>query len=179
MKLLTNKLEKELNIRTQKNYPIQGIEFIDITPLTMQKEVMEEIITKLSQEIKTKKVDYILAPEARGFLFATAVANQLKIGLIPIRKQGKLPPSIVETQIEYEKEYGKDILELPKLVKESYENKRFYILDDIYATGNTVKAIQKGIENLGGTVVGIGVIINIIALNSDEQVFSLLEVEEE
>ena len=72
MKLLNNKLKNELKIRTQKDYPIKGVEFIDITPLTMQKEVMEEIIQKFLEETKNKKIDYIVSPEARGYLFGTA-----------------------------------------------------------------------------------------------------------
>lgn len=179
MKILKNKLKNELNLRTEKNYPIEGIEFIDITPLIMQKETLKEITDQFVEELKEKKIDYIIAPEARGFLFGTAVANKLEIGCIPIRKKGKLPPSTVQTTFDYEKEYGKDKLELPKLVKESYENKRLYIIDDIYATGNTITAIQKTIEELGGEVVGKGVVMNIVALNQDRDIFSLLEVEEE
>ena len=87
MKLLNNKLKNELKIRTQKDYPIKGVEFIDITPLTMQKEVMEEIIQKFLEETKNKKIDYIVSPEARGFLFGTALASQLKVGFIPVRKK--------------------------------------------------------------------------------------------
>lgn len=179
MKILKNKLKNELNLRTEKNYPIEGIEFIDITPLIMQKETLKEITDQFVEELKEKKIDYIIAPEARGFLFGTAVANKLEIGCIPIRKKGKLPPSTVETTFDYEKEYGKDQLELPKLVKDSYENKRLYIIDDIYATGNTITAIQKALEELGGEVVGKGVVMNIVALNQDKDIFSLLEIEEE
>ncbi len=179
MKLLKNNLESELNIRTQKNYPIEGIEFIDITPLIMQKETLNEIIEKLTKEVKNKEINYIVAPEARGFLFGTAVANQLKIGCLPVRKKGKLPPTTVACTFNYEKEYGKDQLELPKLVNEVYENKNFYIIDDIYATGNTITAIESAIKKLGGNVVGKGVVMNIVALNQDKDVFSLLDVEEE
>lgn len=179
MKLLKNNLESELNIRTQKNYPIEGIEFIDITPLIIQKETLNEITEKLIEEIKNKPIDYIVAPEARGFLFGTAVANQLKIGCLPVRKKGKLPPETVACTFDYEKEYGKDQLELPKLVNEVYENKNFYIIDDIYATGNTITAIESAIKKLGGNVVGKGVVMNIVALNQDKDVFSLLDVEEE
>ncbi len=180
MKLLKNNLKSELNIRTEKNYPVKGIEFIDITPLILQKETLNEITDKLIEEVKNKEIDYIVAPEARGFLFGTAVANQLKIGCIPVRKKGKLPPTTVACTFDYEKEYGKDQLELPKLVNdETYENKNFYIVDDIYATGNTITAIENAIKKLGGNVVGKGVVMNIVALNQDKDVFSLLDVEEE
>lgn len=118
MKVIKNVLKNELNIRTEKNFPIEGIEFIDITSLILQKETLKEITDKFVKFLKDKKIDYIVAPEARGFLFGTAVANELNVGFIPIRKKGKLPPTTVEMQFEYEKEYGKDVLELPKLVND-------------------------------------------------------------
>ena len=179
MKILKNNLKNELNIRTEKDFPIQGIEFIDITPLIMQNKTLEEIVDKFIEELNDKNINYIVAPEARGFLLGVAVANKLKVGCIPVRKKGKLPPSTIETIVEYEKEYGKDKLELPKLVDSSYTNKNFYIIDDIYATGNTMKAIEEEIQKLGGNIVGKGVIMNITALNDDKNVFSLLDVEEE
>lgn len=178
MKILKNKLKHELNLRTEKNFPKQGIEFIDITPLILQKEVLTEIIHSFVEEVREKEIDYIVGPEARGFLFGTPVANELKIGFIPVRKKGKLPPSSVEIEFEYEKEYGKDSLELPKLVNDTYQGKRFYIIDDIYATGNTLKAIQEAIVKLGGIVVGEGVVMNIVELNNNKEVFSLIEVNE-
>ena len=179
MKILKNKLKNSLNIRTENNYPVEGVEFIDITPLILQKDVFNEIIERFVEELKGKRIDYIVMPEARGFLFGTSVANRLNIGSIPVRKKGKLPPTTVEKQFEYKKEYGKDILELPKLVNEKYENKRFYIIDDIYATGNTLTTIKKNIEDLGGIVVGEGVVLNIIELNNNKELFSLIDVSEE
>ena len=110
MKILKNELKSELNIRTEKNFPKEGIEFIDIMPLIIQKETFNEIIEKFALEIQEKKVDYIVGPEARGLIIGAAVANKLEIGFIPVRKAGKLPPTTVETKFEYEKEYGKDIL---------------------------------------------------------------------
>ncbi len=68
MKILKNKLKNKLNIRTQENYPIEGVEFIDIMPLIIQKETLKEIIDLFVNEVKDKNVDYIIAPEARGFL---------------------------------------------------------------------------------------------------------------
>lgn len=178
MKILKNKLKSELNIRTEKDFPQKGIEFIDIMPLIIQKETFNEIVEKFVEEIKEKSVDYIVGPEARGLIIGAAIANELKIGFIPIRKAGKLPPTTVEKQFEYEKEYGKDKLELPKLVSEEYKGKNFYIVDDIYATGNTMKAIKQAIEELGGNIKGEGVIMNIKELNNDTNIYSLLEINE-
>ena len=179
MKILRNELKSKLNIRTEKDFPIKGIEFIDINPLIMDKIAFKEITNLFAEEIENKKVDYIISPEARGFLFGCPVAQQLNVGFIPVRKKRKLAPTTVETQFEYEKEYGKDVLELPKLVNnESYKNKNFYIIDDIYATGNTARAIKEVVEALGGNIQGTGVVINIKELNNDD-VFSLIDINEE
>lgn len=178
MKILRNKLKNELNIRTEKDYPIKGVEFIDIMPLIIQKETLKEIIDLFEKEIKGKKVDYIIAPEARGFLLGSAVADRLNIGCVPVRKQGKLPPSTVEAKIEYEKEYGKDIVELPKLVGTKYKDNNFYIIDDIYATGNTMEKIKETIEELGGKISGEGVILNIVELNNNKELYSLIDINE-
>ena len=178
MKVLNNKLKNELNIRTEKNYPIEGVEFIDIMPLIIDKNSLKEIIDLFTNEIKNKNVDYIIAPEARGFLLGVAIADRLNIGCIPVRKKGKLPPSTVETEIRYKKEYGEDILELPKLVNTTYKNKNFYIVDDIYATGNTIEKIKEKIQTLGGNVLGEGVILNIVELNNNKDIFSIIDVNE-
>lgn len=179
MKILKNKLKSELNIRTQKDFPKKGIEFIDIMPLIIQKETFTEIVDKFVEEIKDKEVDYIVGPEARGLIIGAAVASKMNIGFIPIRKAGKLPPITVEKQVSYEKEYGKDMLELPKLVNEEYIGKNFYLLDDIYATGNTMEAIKKAIEETGGIVIGQGVIMNIKELNHANDIFSLIDINED
>ena len=179
MKILKNNLKNDLNIRTQKNFPIEGIEFIDITPLMLQKDTLREMVDAFVVEIKDKDVDYIIAPEARGFLLGSAIATELNIGCIPVRKKGKLPPTVVAKQIVYEKEYGQDILELPKLVNEEYSGKNFYIVDDIYATGNTMKTIEEAVEELGGNIKGEAVIMNIVELNDNKNVFSLIDINEE
>lgn len=179
MKILRNELKNELNIRTENNFPKKGIEFIDIMPLIIQKETFKEIIDKFTEEIKSKNVDYIVGPEARGLIIGAAIADRLNLGFIPVRKDGKLPPSTVEKKFDYEKEYGKDMLVLPKLVDEEYNNKNYYLVDDIYATGNTMTAIEETIIQLGGSVVGKGVIMNIVELNNDKDVYSLIDVNEE
>lgn len=177
MKILRNTLKNKIKIRTEKDFPVKGIEFIDITPLILDKELFKEITDLFVKELKDKKIDYILAPEARGFIFSSSVAYIINAGVIPIRKKGKLPPTTVASTIEYEKEYGKDYMELPKLYEDEYKGKRFYIIDDIYATGNTAKAIRESVESLGGKVVGTGCVINIKELNNDE-IFSIIDINE-
>ena len=109
MKILKNELKSNLNLRTQKNFPVDGVEFIDITPLILQKEVFDEITEKFVEKIKGIDVDYLVLPEARGFLFGSAVAKEVGAGIVPVRKKGKLPPDYVAKTFTYEKEYGKDI----------------------------------------------------------------------
>ena len=179
MKILKNELKSELNLRTEKDFPIKGIEFIDITPLLIQKETLKEIVNLFVEELKDKEIDYIVAPEARGFLIASSVANELNVGMIPVRKKGKLPPTTVEKDFAYEKEYGLDFLELPKLVNTTYENKNFYLIDDIYATGNTLRSIKDTIRSLNGNIVGEGVIMNIKELNNNNDIFSIIDINED
>ena len=178
MKILKSDIKSELNLRTQKNWPKNGIEFIDINPLVIDKNNFKKIVDKLCDEIKDKNVDYIVAPEARGFLFAAPVAYNLNIGLVPIRKFGKMAPLTVEHTFESEKEYGKDMLELPKLIDEKYDGKRFYLIDDIYATGSTFESIKKIIEDLGGIVVGEAVVMNIKELNNNNAIYSIIDINE-
>lgn len=168
MKIIRNSLKSDLNLRTEKDFPTKGIEFIDINSLILQKNTLQEIIDIFVEYLKDTPIDYIVAPEARGFLFGSTVAYKLKCGVIPVRKKGKLPPSTVAASFTYQKEYGEDYLELPKLIGENYSEKRFYIVDDIYATGNTIKAVEKAVKDLGGIVVGKGVVINIKELNDGD-----------
>ncbi len=179
MKILKNKLKSELKIRTEKDFPKKGIEFIDITPLFLQKETLKEMNNLFVKEIKKKEVDYIVGPEARGFLLGSMLSISLGVGFIPVRKQGKLHPTTVEGKVNYTKEYGDDVLELPKLVEESYKGKKFYVVVDIYATGNTMNAIKTKIEELGGIIAGEGVILNIVELNNKKDLFSLIDINEE
>lgn len=178
MKIINNRLKGNLPIRTVQDFPIKGIEFIDITPLLMDANSYKEIIEKLIEDVKASGAEYIVAPEARGFLLGSAVAYNLNIGLIPVRKKNKLPPTTIETEFVYTKEYGKDTLCLPKLNNDTYKDKKIYIIDDIYATGNTVNSIKDGLANLGANIIGVGVILNIIELNNDK-IFSLIDVNEE
>ena len=147
MRIIKNKLKSELNLRTEKDFPVKGIEFIDINPLAIQKDTFNEIIDKFVEEISTKNIDYIVGPEARGFIFGSAVANQLNIGFLPVRKKGKMPPSTVAVKFEYEKEYGKDVLELPKLVNEDYTNKNFYskVTKELSIIGTTIQSFIIGL----------------------------------
>lgn len=161
------------DLRLIEDFPKKGVTFIDITPKLADKNDFQEIIDKMSDQVP-KNTDYVIGPESRGYIFASPIADRLKIGFIPVRKKGKLPDNLVYSA-EYEKEYGIDVLCLPK--NDNYVGKNFYVVDDVLATGGTLKACKELIKKCGGNYVGAGVYINIKNLNN-EVVNFVEEVEE-
>lgn len=178
MKIMKNLLNYEVPIRTEKDFPKEGVEFIDITPVFADTVVYADIINSFVHEIENQKIDFIVSPEARGFWFGCPVANKLGCGFIPVRKKGKLPPTSIVCDVSYEKEYGTDTLCIPKLLEDSFKGKKVYIVDDIYATGNTAKAIHNSLVKLGATVVGTAVFINITELNDSQDIYSIMDIHE-
>lgn len=143
MKILKNLLENDNCIRTEKDFPIKGMEYLDIVPLLLDAEIYKEITNIFVKEISNKTYNILYHQNPEDFLWMSG-SRKMKLGFIPVRKKGKLPPTTVQTTFEYVKEYGKDELELPKLINnEEYKDKNFYIIDDIYATGNTVQTLKK------------------------------------
>ena len=149
-------------LRFIQDFPAKGVKFIDISPKLTDKNDFKAIIDEMTSKVPAN-TDYIIAPESRGYIFGTAMAIALDVGFVPIRKPGKLPEDLVLT-VEYEKEYGKDRLCLPK--NENYEGKNFYFVDDVLATGGTLNAAKELVEKASGNFVGAGVYINIKALNN-------------
>lgn len=149
-------------LRFIQDFPAKGVRFIDISPKLTDKDDFKAILDEMTSKVPAN-VDYIIAPESRGYIFGTAMAVALGLGFVPIRKPGKLPDDLVLT-VEYEKEYGKDKLCLPK--NENYEGKNFYFVDDVLATGGTLNAAKELVKKAGGNFVGAGVYINIKALNN-------------
>ena len=152
-------------IRDVENFPKEGIIFKDITTLMQDGEAFKFTIDQFINELKDKKVDVIVGPEARGFLMGTPVAYGLGVGFVPVRKPGKLPH---ETEsYEYGLEYGTDILEIHKdAIK---PGQKVAIVDDLLATGGTMEAAANLIEKLGGEVVSMQFLIELEFLNGREK----------
>lgn len=145
-------------IRTIENYPQQGITFRDITPLLADGQAMRTVAEALIAQSEVT-FDVVAGVEARGFIFAGAAAAVAGKGMIPIRKQGKLPKPA--HQVSYEKEYGHDVLEVSP---ELEAGMRVLLLDDILATGGTLKAGAELVERAGAEVVSVGVVMELEGL---------------
>ena len=153
------------SIRIIEDFPAKGISFKDITPLLADGEALRESINQMVDHLKDMNIDLIAGPEARGFLFGVPVANELGIGFIPVRKPGKLPYDTYA--VEYDLEYGKDRLEIHKdAIK---PGQRIAVVDDLLATGGTVAAVTKLIEEIGGEVVSLNFVIELTDLKGRDK----------
>ena len=138
-------------VRVIEDFPKEGISFKDITTLISDGEALKEAVDKMAEFFKDKNIDLVVGPEARGFIFGVPVAYALGAGFVPVRKPGKLPADTVK--VEYDLEYGSDILEIHKdAIKPGL---RVAIVDDLLATGGTIAAVTKLVEQVGGEVVGL------------------------
>ena len=155
----------ESKIRNIQDFPKPGIGFKDITTLLKDGEAFKEAVDRIVENLKDKEVDYVVGPEARGFLLGAPVAYALGAGFVPIRKPGKLPAEVVS--FEYDLEYGTDKIEMHKDSIE--EGKKVVIIDDLLATGGTVEAATKLIESLGGEIVSIQFLIELEFLNGKDK----------
>ena len=152
-------------IREVPDFPRPGVGFKDITPLLADADALRETIEALSEWAGERRPDIVLGAEARGFILGAAIAAEIGCGFVPARRPGKLPPETVSAT--YALEYGQNSLELhPDAIS---QGTRVLIHDDVLATGGTVEAIGKLIEQLGGEVVGTCFIIELTFLNGRQK----------
>lgn len=144
-----------------QNWPKEGIEFKDITPLMDNGKVFKSAIDEVVEYAKDKSVDIIVGPEARGFIIGCPVAYALETGFVPVRKEGKLPREVIK--VAYGLEYGENVLTIHKDAIKA--GQRVLITDDLLATGGTIEATIKLVEELGGIVVGCAFFIELSYLN--------------
>lgn len=169
-------MDLKSKIRVIEGFPKEGISFKDITTLISDAEAFKEAVDIMKKNLENRNIDYIVGPEARGFLFGSAVAYALNIGFIPVRKPGKLPGETVS--FEYSLEYGTDILEICKNALKSGD--RVAIVDDLLATGGTINACAKLIESQGAEVVSMQFLMELTDLkgrekNKEYQIDAVLE----
>jgi adenine phosphoribosyltransferase len=147
-------------IRAVPDFPSAGIVFRDITPLLADAGEFARCIGMLCDPWRDARVQAVCAIESRGFIFGAAMATALGVGFVPIRKPGKLPPSIVG--VDYALEYGSDRLEIREDALRAGE--RVLLVDDVLATGGTLLAARTLVDKLGARIVGASVLIELTAL---------------
>jgi adenine phosphoribosyltransferase len=144
-------------IREVPDFPKPGINFYDITTLLKHPEGFRQTIDALASEFKDTAVDTVVGIEARGFIFAPALAYHLGAGFVPVRKPKKLPADCAS--ISYDLEYGQDTLQIHR--DAIGKGHRVLIADDLLATGGTAKAVADLVEQLGGKVVGLVFVVEL------------------
>ncbi len=167
-------------IRTIPHFPKQGVMFKDITTLLKEPEAFHEVIKRFVKRYKKSSITKVVGVESRGFIFGSVIAHELGVGFVPARKPGKLPAKA--TRVEYSLEYGKDALEIHDDAISQGDN--VLIVDDLCATGGTLKATAELVEKLGGKVEEIAYVIDLPELKGKEKLsnyklFNLIEFEGE
>jgi len=152
-------------IREVPDFPKPGILFYDITTLLKDPAGLRDVIAGLHAHYRDTPADAVLGIEARGFIFAPAVAHALGVGFVPVRKPGKLPAAT--TRMEYALEYGTDALEIHQDAVSA--GQRVLIVDDLLATGGTAAAVAKLVEQLGGVVAGFAFVVELDFLHGRQK----------
>jgi len=153
-------------IRDIPDWPQPGVTFKDITPLLRDPGALALAVERMANPFRGKKIDIVVGAESRGFIFGTALAQALSAGFVPIRKPKKLPYH--RHSITYELEYGTDTLEIHEDAIE--RGQRTIIVDDVLATGGTMRASLDLVDKLGAEMVGVTVLIELSFLNGREKV---------
>jgi adenine phosphoribosyltransferase len=144
-------------IREVPDFPKPGINFYDITTLLKQADGLRRTVDALAAQFEGVKVDTVIGVEARGFIFAPALAYHMGAGFVPVRKPRKLPAECAS--ISYDLEYGQDTLEIHR--DAVGPGHRVIIADDLLATGGTARAVVDLVEDLGGTVAGLVFVVEL------------------
>ena len=150
-------------VRDIPDFPTPGILYRDITPLLADAKALAASIDAMTEPFVGDEIDFVVAAEARGFIFGTAVATKLGAGFVPVRKPGKLPFDL--HSLKYDLEYGSDELQIH--VDSIPAGSRVLIVDDLLATGGTVEACQQLVAKCDATVVGCSFLIHLVRLGGE------------
>lgn len=162
---MKNIIELAQSIRSIPDFPKPGILFRDITTLIKDRQAFRDSVERIARKFAKKRIDCVVGVEARGFIFGGALAQKLHLGFIPVRKKGKLPWKT--KGITYNLEYGSDTLEIHEDALKPKD--KVLIIDDLLATGGTVKAVADLVEAQGAKIIGIAFVIELVDLKGREK----------
>jgi adenine phosphoribosyltransferase len=149
--------ELKAKIRDIRDFPTEGILFKDITTLLKDPRAFKYVLDELAANYIQSRVEVVVGIESRGFIFGGALAHELGAGFVPVRKLGKLPAKTIE--VEYELEYGRDALAMHE--DAITPGQRVLVVDDLLATGGTMAATLRLVQQGGGVVVGVAFLIEL------------------
>jgi len=159
-------MDLKAKIREIRDFPTEGVLFKDITTLLKDPRAFKHVVDQLAVNYIQSRVEVVVAIESRGFIFGGAMAHELGAGLVPVRKLGKLPAKTIE--VEYELEYGRDALAIH--ADAITPGQRVLVVDDLLATGGTMAATLRLVEQLGGVVVGVAFLIELAFLGGRQKI---------
>ncbi len=169
-------MDLKTKIREVPDFPVDGISFKDITTLMKDGPAFREAIKLLADACRSRDFELIVAPEARGFMIGGPLAYELGVGFVPVRKQGKLPAEVVSG--EYQLEYGRDKLEMH--TDAISPGQKVLVLDDLLATGGTIRATIDMVKKVGGEIDALAFLIELTYLEGrknlgDYEVISIIK----
>ena len=168
----------DLRSKIKRVPEFKGVVFWDITPLLKDKQAFGQCIIDLADRFRDRDINVVVSNEARGFIVGAPVAHELGVGFVPIRKQGKLPPEV--HSFSYDKEYESDVIEISN--DGILQGEKVLLVDDLLATGGTIKANADLVRKLGGEVVGMAFLVELEYLHprkylgDDYEIHSLVRI---
>ncbi|MDR2700642.1 MAG: adenine phosphoribosyltransferase [Nitrososphaerota archaeon] len=169
----TNKIIQTVDLKAKlRSINFKGVCFWDIAPILKDPACFKQVVQQLAEHFKNKKIDVICSNEARGFIIGAALAYELGVGFVPIRKKGKLPFRCVD--LTYKKEYEEDTIQIQEDAISRGQN--VLLIDDLLATGGTIKANIDLVEKFGGNIVGLGFLIELEYLDGRKAIIDKYDI---
>jgi len=171
--MCANRADQKIDLKNKlRSTDFKGVCFWDIAPILKDPACFRQVIQQLAEHFKNKKIDVICSNEARGFIIGAPLAYELGVGFVPIRKKGKLPFKCVD--LTYKKEYEEDTIQIQEdaIIK----GQNVLLIDDLLATGGTIKANIDLVEKFGGNIVGLGFLIELEYLDGRKDIDDKYEI---
>lgn len=173
-KVSSAEIRDRIKYNVKQDFPVEGVKFIDFMPTFSDISLMNDILDYIAQSVSDLNIDYVVMPESRGYLLGVLLASKLKANIVPVRKHGKLPEDFIQASYEYQTEYSKETLDIPKI---DIKDKNCFFIDDVYALGGTYYACKRLVEMSGGKLLGGACLYN-VGLNENPELFCFMDSED-